>query len=228
MSFSVDKSRGLYPYIDRLFESAFVFNANQFLLDGGKTRQIKRFLSGLEFDSIVDIGCGPGNWAKIARGQYVGIDTSPSFIKTCIKRYSGDPRKRFIQADAAGITLGQTFDLAMLISVLHHLSDNEASRVCHWVALSTKYFFVLDLYPNPRNPVSRFLYAMDRGNFIREPREQERLLTKDNLFRVIRKEDYYCPNRFYRHTLYLLESRSFHTQACQSADQDHSHVIHVL
>jgi len=207
MSFSIDKSRGVYPYIDRLFESAFVFNANQILLDGGKTKQISRFLSGLEFESIVDIGCGPGNWAKIAKGQYVGIDTSPSFIRSCKKRYAGDPEKRFIQADATEIDLGEPFDLAILISVLHHLSEEEVRRVCRWVASSARYFFVLDLYPNPGNPVSRFLYAMDRGNYIREPLEQESLLTRDDLFRIVQKETYYCPNRLYRHTLFLLESK---------------------
>ncbi len=206
MSFRIDKSRGLYPYIDRLFESAFIFNANQILLDGGKTKQIRRFLSGLEFESMVDIGCGPGNWAALAKGEYVGIDTSASFIRTCKKRYAADVKKTFIEADATTIDLGRAFDLAILISVLHHLSDEEAIRVCHWVARSARYFFVLDLYPNPRNPVSQFLYAMDRGNFIREPQEQENLLTRDQLFRIVRKEDYYCPNRFYRHTLFLLES----------------------
>jgi SAM-dependent methyltransferase len=207
VSLSINKEGSLYGHIDRLFESAFVFNANQILLDGGKTRQIKRFLRDLEFETVVDIGCGPGNWAKVAPGDYLGVDTSPSFIETCERRYRKDPRKRFIRADATTLDVHDPFDLAMLISVLHHLSDEQVLRLCRWVAASADYFFVLDLYPNPRNPVSRFLYAMDRGNFIREPGEQEALINRDGLFEVVRKNDYFCPNRFYRHTLFLLKTR---------------------
>jgi SAM-dependent methyltransferase len=201
----INKERGIYPFIDRLFESAFVFNANQFLLDGGKARQIKRFLKDVPFSSVVDIGCGPGNWAVISRGRYLGIDTSPSFIESCQRRYAGDPQKEFVLSDATRLNVKEPFDLAMLISVLHHLSEEEMVRVLEWAARSARFFFVLDLYPNPSNPISSFLYAMDRGNYIREPAEQERILTTGNHFRIIEKSDYFSPPRLYRHTLYLLE-----------------------
>ncbi len=202
----INKTRGIYPYIDRLFESAWVFNANQILLDGGKARQIKRFLADVPYSSVVDIGCGPGNWAVVARGKYLGVDTSPSFIQASRRRYADDPDKTFELTDATRLVVNEPFDLAMLISVLHHLSEDEMDRVMDWVARSARYFFILDLYPNPKNPVSKFLYAMDRGNFIREPHEQERILTKGGQFRILKKSDYYSPPRLYRHTLYLLES----------------------
>jgi SAM-dependent methyltransferase len=201
----INKDAGVYPYIDRLFESAWVFNANQILLDGGKAHQIRRFLDDVSYSSVVDIGCGPGNWAIVSRGRYLGVDTSPSFIETCRKRYANDSDKTFELVDATTLDVQEPFDLGMLISVLHHLSEEEVDRVLAWAARSTRYFFVLDLYPNPKNPVSRFLYAMDRGNFIRAPDEQERILTKGGLFRVVKKSEYFSPPRLYRHTLFLLE-----------------------
>jgi len=205
LKFNIDKKRGVYPIIDRLFESPWVFNANQILLDGGKGRQIERFLRDLPFKSMVDIGCGPGNWARLARGPYTGIDTSESFIRACRQRYDGDVEKQFIHADATSLSLESTCDLAIMISVLHHLSDREALKIVDWASKSAEYFFVLDLYPNDRNPASAFLYAMDRGNHIRPPEEQKELLLSTGAFSLEQESDYYSPTWLYRHTMFLLK-----------------------
>ena len=57
----MEKSSEIYRFIDRLFENSLVFNLNQVILDGGKTRQIRRFLADVPYRSVVDIGCGTGN-----------------------------------------------------------------------------------------------------------------------------------------------------------------------
>lgn len=202
----MEKSSEIYRVIDRLFENSLVFNLNQVILDGGKKRQIKRFLADLPYRSVVDIGCGTGNWAKLANGKYLGVDTSPSFIAACQRRYKSDPRKEFLLADATSLALSEPFDLAILVSVLHHLSDPEVERLAEWVAQHARYFFVLDLYPNHGNPISEWLYRMDRGNYIREPEAQREMLLKEGQFRLIKQDDYFAPNRLYRHTLFLFES----------------------
>lgn len=115
----MEKSSQIYRLIDRLFENALIFNLNQIILDGGKNRQIKRFLADIPYQSMVDIGCGTGNWAALADGKYLGVDTSPSFIASCKKRYKSDPRKEFLLADATSLALSEPFDLAILVSVLH-------------------------------------------------------------------------------------------------------------
>ena len=191
--------------LHRLFEHPRVFNINQVILDGGKSQRIKQFLADVPYRSVVDIGCGTGNWAKLAGAEYLGIDTSPSFIAACQRRYGDDPQKTFVKADAADLQTDRTFDLAILISVLHHLSDEQAHRVLQWIARHARHFFVLDLYPNPRNPISKRLYAMDRGDFIRSP-EDQRALIEAHPFDLVKADDYYSYNRLYRHTLFLYES----------------------
>lgn len=205
----MNKAGTLYRIIYQLFEHPLVFNLNQMILDGGKQRQIRRFLADAPFESSIDIGCGTGNWAKLGRARYLGVDSSPSFIAACQRRYAGDPGKRFVQADVSKLTLSEPYDLSMLISVLHHLSDDEARRLCEWVARNTRYFFVLDLYPVPWNPLSRWLYRMDRGEYIREPGQQQRLLMEGGRFRLLKQGSYFCPNGLYRHTLFLFESSAF-------------------
>ena len=204
----MDKSAPLYRRIYRLYEQPWLFNLNQTLLDGGKARQIHRFLADVPYRSVVDVGCGTGNWVRLARGPYLGIDTSPSFIEACRRRHAGRSDTRFLEADATTVDLDERFDLAMLISVLHHLSDDEAVRLLGWMARQARYVFVLDLYPIPANPLARWLYAHDRGDYIRSPEAQRALLLHDDRLTSVKEDDYYAPTRLYRHTLFLLESQT--------------------
>lgn len=205
-SFETFTSSGLYRRIYRLFDNPAVFNAFQFLVDGGKDRQIRRFLKDVPYRTVVDIGCGTGNWAVTARGPYLGVDVAPEFIKAASERYAHDLDKTFLRLDPTEQDLPGDYDLTQLVSVLHHLSDYQTTALLERIIPKTRYLFVLDLYPVPWNPVSRFLYAADRGDYIREPEEQKRLLQSQGKLRLIREEDYFAPTMLYRHTLLLFES----------------------
>lgn len=202
----MNKTSRPYRRIYEFFERPWVFDLYQATVNPGKAGQIRRFLQGLEFESMVDIGCGPGKYAGMARGKYLGIDSSPSFIATCQQRYRDDQTKQFVQADATTLTLSERYDLAFLNSVLHHLTDDEATKLVAWVARSARYLFILDLYPIPWNPISRWLYAMDRGNYVREVAEQKALILRHPAMRLVKEGDAFCVNGLYRHTLFLFES----------------------
>lgn len=200
------KDTSWYRSVHATFERPWVFNLYQTLVDGGKAHRIQSFLADVPFRSVVDIGCGTGNWASVARGPYLGVDLSPSFIEGCRRRYRDDPEKRFIEADVATLDLPERYDLAQLISVLHHLSDDEVARMLAWVVRSARYFFVLDLYPIRWNPVSRLLYALDRGDHIRSPEAQKRLILSQPGLHLVKEADYYAPTGLYRHTLFLFRN----------------------
>lgn len=202
------KSHAWYRRLYDAFERPSVFNLYQTLVDGGKGRQIRRFLADVPYRSLIDVGCGTGNWATLARGAYLGIDTSEAFIAGCRRRYAGDDRLRFVQADAATLALDAQYDLAILVSVLHHLPDEAVRRLLPWVAAHARHFFVLDLYPMPWNPPARLLYALDRGDYIRTPAEQKALLGSEPGLRLVREDDYFAPTGLYRHTLFLFESEA--------------------
>lgn len=204
--FETFTSSALYRWIYRLFDNPAVFNAYQFLVDGGKARQIRRFLKDVPYRTVVDIGCGTGNWAITARGPYLGVDVAPEFVEAAAARFAHDPDKSFLRLDPTEEDLPGRYDLTQLISVLHHLSDGQTTELLERISSKTRYVFVLDLYPIPWNPVSRFLYAADRGDYIREPEEQKRLLLAQGDLRLIREEDYFAPTMLYRHTLLLFAS----------------------
>lgn len=200
-------SSALYRRVYHLFDRPAVFNAYQFLVDGGKERQIRRFLKGIPYESVADIGCGTGNWAVTARGPYLGVDVAPEFVEAAAARYAGDDSKRFVRLDATREDLPDRYDLTQLISVLHHLSDEQTTALLGRIVPKTRYVFVLDLYPIPWNPIARLLYAADRGDYIREPDEQKRLLLQDDRLELIQEGSYYAPTMLYRHTLWLLRRR---------------------
>lgn len=198
-------SSGLYRRIYSLFDHPAVFNAYQFLVDGGKERQIRRFLEDVPYETVADIGCGTGNWAVTAQGRYLGVDVAREFVEAARARYAGDPKKSFLQLDPTSEELPGAFDLTQLVSVLHHLSDEQVRALLARVVPKTRFLFVLDLYPISSNPVARFLYAADRGDYIRKPEEQKQLILGAGGLKMIREDDYFAPTLVYRHTLMLFE-----------------------
>ena len=200
------KSSKFYQRIFAALEHSWVYNLNQVFLGAGKKRHITTFLQDLPFESVLDIGCGPGEYARLAQGPYLGIDTSESFIQTCRTRYAQDPAKVFIHADATTVTVPGRYDLALLNSVLHHLTDEETKRLIAWVARSARYLFVLDLYPVPWNPVSRCLYALDRGHYVRTVGAQQALILQNPAMRLVKAGSAWSPNCIYKHSLFIFES----------------------
>jgi SAM-dependent methyltransferase len=98
-------------------------------------------------DRVLDVGCGAGRLARPLAGflsldgAYAGLDADPAAIAWCRRRYAHFPQFAFVPADvpAAGLDAGGTgaaafafpfadgsFDVAVLVSGLDHLSDQEA------------------------------------------------------------------------------------------------------
>lgn len=200
-----DKLKTVIGVLHRVLDVPWVFDLNQVLLDGGKEQHIIRFLDGVARDRVLDIGCGTGVWSRLAKASYLGIDSSASFVAGCRQRFRNDPSKEFVHADATSIHPDRRFDVAMLISVLHHLDDDGVTRLLQWVSHAADRLFVLDLYPNDGNPLARRLYAIDRGDFIRSPEAQRDLIESGGLLHVARSGSFYSWNRIYRHTMFLAE-----------------------
>jgi len=70
--------------------------------------------------SLLEIGCGPGNDMELFRRKYgvVGSDTSHEFLARCRKRF---PAIEFVELDAVTIDTDRQFDCLFSNKVLHHL-----------------------------------------------------------------------------------------------------------
>ena len=204
---------GLLTRAHRLFEIPALFDVYQVLVDGGKHAPVSGFLREVPYETVLDLGCGTGAWSYLTRTRYLGIDFSPSFVAGCRRRFANDPRKSFEVGDVESIAVDERYDLALMMSVLHHISDAQARRLLDRLSKCASRVVVMDLMPNPGNPISRLLYRLDRGDFIRSTDAQRRLLLESADWKLEREDAFYSYNRIYRHTLFLLCSPSPRTTA---------------
>lgn len=86
-----------------------------------------RMLSGIQYESVLDVGCGPGtNLSLLLQGrnvaEVVGIDVSSKAIRMAEKAYSGDFRVLDVQKQH----VDKTFDLVFCSLLMEHVPDDEA------------------------------------------------------------------------------------------------------
>jgi len=83
-------------------------------------------------DSVVDLGCGTGDYSKLFNGmsRYVGLDNSTEMIKTAKKLYKD---QEFLVGDVANTDLpSESFDLGLAIGLFEYLEfPNEVADELH-------------------------------------------------------------------------------------------------
>ena len=83
---------------------------------------LNRFVANHEIRSVVEFGCGDGTQLTLAEyPDYLGLDTAPSAIALCRKRFSGDLTKQFELVDHDP---GRR-DLALSLDVIYHLVEDD-------------------------------------------------------------------------------------------------------
>jgi len=179
----------LYSILDRPWIYAL---ARKILAPGMErvlTRHLREMLSSLPpGDQLLDLGCGPKSWLSYLGLRPVGLDLSPSYMKSY--QYLGGSG---VVATAAKVPFqDESFDGVWSIGLLHHLPDDtahaaitEAMRVCR----PDGYVAILDAVL-PRSvwerPVAAFIRRLDRGAFIRSEEAMRALLPDSSKWKSTR------------------------------------------
>lgn len=169
--------------VNGLFNSAVLFVFIRNILNLGTLK--KRILRHLRLkgnESILDVGCGAGEYSGLTNGEYLGMDYNGDYIRYASRVY-GSGKKKFVRGDVTKLKAGKKYDLGLFISMLHHFSEKDALRVLKSIARLTRRVLVADLLDSP-NPFKHFLITMDRGRFVRPLSEQKRMLGK--VFRIVK------------------------------------------
>jgi ubiquinone/menaquinone biosynthesis C-methylase UbiE len=187
---------GLVSKLKGTLDNPRLFNLLQLAVAGRQNitrRLIREGLNLMPGERLLDVCCGTGEFADIALGPYLGIDINDKYIEYAGQEYGagkGHPEREFLAEDITGtsfLTRGLTFPKSMIINSMHHLSDEQNSAVLAAVAqVTTERFVVVDMDPNPSNPLSKFLVRQDRGEYVRPLKEQVALV--EPYFKV---EDYF-------------------------------------
>lgn len=103
------------------WESLYLDNSYNFTV---RRREIMKMISGLNYYSVVDLGCGTGDFADFFsknKKQYLGIDNSKEMIIRAQARFSN---ALFQVDDVENLSLpSETFDLALAIGLIEYLVD---------------------------------------------------------------------------------------------------------
>jgi SAM-dependent methyltransferase len=118
--------------------------------------------------SVLDIGCGIGQYASVTSGRYVGVDLNGEYVEHA-RRRRGDDAHTFRSVDAAELLAeGERFDLVLMVDFLHHLPDEAAASVLRTGGeLATGHVVSLEPVTEQANPVGRWFIEHDRGEHMR-------------------------------------------------------------
>jgi SAM-dependent methyltransferase len=142
-----------------------------------------------ERPSVIDLGCGTGQYCRVTNGTYVGVDMNPRYIAHA-RRTNKRPNVSFRCVDVAQLLQEHNrYDIALMVDFIHHLPDELAVGLLRTMgSLSRGHVVNFEPILEQRNPIGRWIINNDRGDFIRS-RDQLRQLYEDAGLCVIRDED---------------------------------------
>jgi 2-polyprenyl-3-methyl-5-hydroxy-6-metoxy-1,4-benzoquinol methylase len=122
----------------------------------------------LDGGSVLDVGCGIGQYAKAARGPYLGLDLNPRYIEYARKRRGG-PDREFRAADVTEVhRQGERFDLVLMVDFLHHLPDEVCASILDARALQSSGAIVsFEPVTQQSSALGRWIVEHDRGDHVR-------------------------------------------------------------
>lgn len=175
--------RVLEARVWRLLDHPTIFHVARFALVGHQrlTKDLLRqHLAVTPDETVLDVCCGVAEFASAVEGRYVGVDVNERFIQRARQRYAHAPTKAFEVGDVMRLGYpARHFDKAMIVNSLHHFSDEDAGRLLSEVRRITRgRVVIVDADGMPRGPVRRALVALDRGRFMRSPRELAALVAR--------------------------------------------------
>ncbi len=172
--------------IHRFLASSHLFDTKQRLVTGGYRAMYHAFdrhfsLGGACGLRILDVGCGSGRCVtrlfRPERDFIVGLDLDESYIRLAATLFAPC---RFMVGDAAVLPFAPgRFDVVLLSSLIHHLSDEQSRRLLDSLtkAITRTGTILLSEPIWSRNPVSNFLLTCDRGEYVRHSEEYRRLVS---------------------------------------------------
>ncbi len=179
----------IYPYLYRFLQN---------LISLGKSEQ--NFFTQIEkllldkkskYECILEVGCADGIFLEkvnIPKSiKYIGVDTESVLIKKANLKYKGKKYKFICQSiENININNYPKKTLIIMLGVVHHLPDN---IILNFMAkLGNRSIICLDgFYHKNQNLITRILFFLDRGKFIRTLIGYKKILKNFSFIKKINK-----------------------------------------
>jgi SAM-dependent methyltransferase len=157
----------LRTVFERVMEQPWVYRLWQAPFADRKFEPVQRHLGRPR--RVLDVGCGPGtNAPRFRDAEYVGIDINEHYLEVGRARHPG----LFVQADLSTADLSYLgkFDVILVNSFLHHLSDEGVAHVLTRIPnlLGTDgRVHILELVLPDESNLARLMARLDRGRYAR-------------------------------------------------------------
>jgi SAM-dependent methyltransferase len=157
-----------------LLANQWIWQGSRFLADLAIGLYRKRFHLLKEWEvladspSVLDIGCGSGEYSVLCEGPYLGIDLSDSYISRARRRFP-QQNKTFRCVDVATLWQEQqSFDVVLLVDFLHHLPDTVALKILREArSLGLRQVVSFEPVKDQANRLGQWIVDNDRGHFMR-------------------------------------------------------------
>jgi 2-polyprenyl-3-methyl-5-hydroxy-6-metoxy-1,4-benzoquinol methylase len=132
--------------------------------------------------SVLDIGCGIGQYARMPASQYTGIDLNARYIDYA-RRRSRNPRCSFRCVDGRVLLHEESrFDVVLMVDFLHHLPDDDCIGLLRVASrIATRAVLSFEPVVQQPNPLGQWVIDHDRGRFVRPLVELHRLFLRAGL-----------------------------------------------
>ncbi len=159
----------------RLLDSPFAWEALRRTLDAAFGLYRKRIATLRQWGvldgapSLLDVGCGTGQYAMVTSGPYLGVDITERYVEHARRRCRHLPQREFRAANVTTLAAErQVFDIVLMVDFLHHLDDAACESLLVTAArLSRRYVISLEPVTEQRNRLGRWIIEHDRGDHMR-------------------------------------------------------------
>jgi SAM-dependent methyltransferase len=159
----------------QLLDSPFAWAALRLMLDAGfglYRRRISILARWGVLDggpSVLDVGCGTGQYCAVTTGRYLGVDMTERYIDYARRRSHDQTQREFRAADVTTLEAErQTFEIVLMVDFLHHLDDALCERMLATAArLAQRYVISLEPVAEQHGRLGRWIIDHDRGDHMR-------------------------------------------------------------
>lgn len=156
-----------------VFQNPAMYRFLRGVVNGGRfITPVADYLQAQPSESVLDVGCGVGEFSRVVPGRYEGFDLNERFVRYARRKFGNGQKQFFCRNALAMAEEKKSYDKGILVNLLHHFDNAELDRLLRGLkSLVEKYFVIVDADWDASNRFQRWLLQKDQGSFLRPRKE---------------------------------------------------------